>query len=192
MKSIIIILSALLTSLFPISLEEAWNSSGSNNGYDKYVELEEGVIYTGGLNLTDLGGFSTKIIGNGAVIDLQGETIRADEWSSSELSIYNCAITNGSVWFEGKDSEKPFGTVENVTFYNSKGYAIRIKNTGEDVVIKNCILSETRIDDGSGNSPDGINLAFSNSDANLPTIENNWSYQETQSPEDYSVHFSKL
>ena len=48
MKKIILYISIISFS-FSITLEEAYNDAGSENGYDKYIVLEPNQIYEGGL-----------------------------------------------------------------------------------------------------------------------------------------------
>jgi parallel beta-helix repeat protein len=180
-------------SIYAATLQEAWKNSGSNEGYDKYVVLESGMVYEGGLDLESLGSASTKIVGNGAVINLQGEKIKGDKYSSDELSIYNAAIINGSIVYEGSGSDAPYGTLENLTIYNSKGYGIRIQSAGENIVVKNSIIAESRLNGGGGNLPDGINIAFSIFQTHgVPEIMNNYSYHTGSPTGNYSVHYSRL
>ena len=47
MKFLLIILSCLNA----ITLQEAFDNASPANGYDKYLELETGMIYTGGIGI---------------------------------------------------------------------------------------------------------------------------------------------
>ena len=52
-----------------ITLQSVFDSSGPGNGYDIYVVLERGMIYTGGVGIYE---GNVLIEGNGAVVDLEG------------------------------------------------------------------------------------------------------------------------
>ena len=54
-----------------ITLQSVFDSSGPGNGYDKYVVLEQNMIYSGGIGIYE---GNVLIEGNGAVVDLEGGT----------------------------------------------------------------------------------------------------------------------
>ncbi|MBD3236488.1 MAG: hypothetical protein GF330_07280, partial [Candidatus Eisenbacteria bacterium] len=73
----------LATPAGAISLREAYDRAGPAHGYGKYLELETGEVYTGGLligpilspiswRLEGPPGCDVRIVGNGAILDLQG------------------------------------------------------------------------------------------------------------------------
>lgn len=69
------------------TLKDAYEAAGPRDDYDRWVELETGVVYTGGLLigrvyspvthefLMDELAQDVRIVGHGAVLDLQGEQI---------------------------------------------------------------------------------------------------------------------
>ena len=64
------------------SLKRVYDLAGPGGGYDKYVQLQTGVTYTGGLwiggtfdrveSWFEGAGLDVCIVGNGAILDLQG------------------------------------------------------------------------------------------------------------------------
>ena len=86
----------LITSTaFSMTLQEAYNTAESNNGYEKYILLEPNEIYTGGLGIFEGDVF---IDCNESLIDLQGGNgiwVYSDEQYPSSLHIEHCTITNG-------------------------------------------------------------------------------------------------
>ena len=80
------------------TLEEAYQESESNFGYDKYVILETNEIYTGGLGIYE---GDVYINCNGSTIDLEGGNgiwIYADQQYPSSLDIEFCTIINGNYY----------------------------------------------------------------------------------------------
>ena len=78
-----------------ITLQSVYDASGAGNGYDKYVVLEQDVIYTGEVGVYEGNVF---IEGNGAIVDLQGGSgiwIYADATNPASLDIQYITIING-------------------------------------------------------------------------------------------------
>jgi len=201
-KLIIVILLSVLCSIgFAVSLEYAYDTATSGEGFDKYIVLEAGTVYTGGLHIgqtfdnetdTFVGdyGASTKIIGNGALLDLQHEQITI-AYTDINFEISDCVIINGNIRFVGRtDSTNdifPSGLVEYVTFYNNDDYGIRTLACGDEITIRRNIFYNaiyTGNDflqyNGEVNEflPTGVNFAISFQGTLRPMsqIYENWSY----------------
>jgi hypothetical protein len=198
---ILLIFLIIIQSIWSISLKEAFENAGSANGYDKYLELETGVVYEGGLHIgnvysgisftvEDDMGMDVKIVGNGAILDLQGEQI-CMSYCNNRLDITDCVILNGNIRYRGMNNDfyqlHPVGTVDYVTFYKPHDYGVRIQGTGEGITIQNniCVDAIGTGDDftyTNGLPSDWIPTGTSFSGSlqigffGVPVIENNWSY----------------
>jgi len=131
------------------TLEEMYDAAPPGAGYDKYVVLETGVTYTGGLWI---GGtfnritaqfepahLDVRIVGNGAVLDLQGGEI-CIAYCNNRLDIDDCVILNGHLRYRGYDDATihllPEGSVRQVTFYQPHDYAVRLYACGDGVLVE--------------------------------------------------------
>ena len=147
MKKIIIsiILITIFNTVYCISLKEVYDAAPASGEYDKYLVLETGVIYTGGLligrvyermnlALSQEEGKDVRIVGNGAILDLQGEQI-CISFCNNRLDIDNCIIINGNIRFRGMfvypGEYRPTGSVEYCTFFQPHDYAIRLVGEGD-------------------------------------------------------------
>ncbi len=190
----------LFLALNGTSIKEVYDNASSNGLYDKELILNTGEIYTGSLligglynhipgTFTDTLGANVNIIGNGAVIDLQGGFITI-QYTDKRLDISDCVIINGGVKFRGSTEGTnliPQGSVSFVTFYQAEDYAVRIHSAGEGISINNNIFVDTY---GSGDDfvnytsetlewlPTGHNLITSIfvETYGYPNISDNWSY----------------
>jgi hypothetical protein len=138
------------------TLKTAYDLAGPAEGYDRYVVLETGQTYTGGLwiggtyeRITgqfEPGGESVCIVGNGAVIDLQGQEI-CMAYCQKRLDIADCVILNGGIRFRGYSdgmvTRDPLGTVRYVTFYKPHDYAVRLFSCGKDILIERNIVVDS-------------------------------------------------
>ena len=137
-------------------MQEMYEKAQAENGYDKYIRLETGRIYHGGLILgktydpvfIDYRGKECgdlRIEGNGAIIDLQGQQI-AINYSDSRLDIDNCIILNGNIRYQGSSVDfipiSPSGYVKHCTFYKPHDYAVRLVEAGHNIEIKRNIVIE--------------------------------------------------
>ena len=143
------------------TLESAYDAATTGGGYDKYVVLETGVTYTGGLwiggtfnRITaefEAGGKNTKIVGNGAILDLQGGEITI-AYCTKRLDIENCVIINGNVRFRGYNDDTisllPAGSVSYVTLYRPHDYGVRLYHCGPGIRLERNIVVDA-IDTGS-------------------------------------------
>ena len=133
-----------------ITLQSMYDSSGAVNGYDKYVVLEQDMIYTGEVGVYEGDVF---IEGNGAIVDLNeglGIWIYAEEEYPASLDIEFVTIINGGyngLTFNGTSTgnisncnfiQNVFGiqimdnvniSVDNCNFINNSQYGIAIRGT---------------------------------------------------------------
>jgi hypothetical protein len=146
---------ALLTGPFAAAttLEEMYDRAGPEQSYDKYLTLETGVTYTCGLwiggtfnRITaefEPGGADVRIVGNGAILDLQGEEICL-AYCNNRLDIDDCIIINGDVRFRGYQEGGyhlvPKGSVRYVTFYTPHDYGVRLFGCGEGILVERNII----------------------------------------------------
>jgi len=181
-----------------ITLHEAYELAGPAAGYDKYIELETGRVYTGSLligpslvpntdKLAGDPGLDVRIVGNGGISDLQGGQL-CISYCENALDIDDCIVINGSIRFRGLTAEGedfyPTGSVRHVTMYKPHDYGVRLQRAGEAITIeRNLIVSavDTGYDfiytDGMSMDrlPTGTNIA-SGTAAGRPVISENWSY----------------
>jgi hypothetical protein len=183
------------------TLAEAYEASGPANGYDRYLVLETGVVYRGGLLIGPLldpvahdligpAGENACIVGNGAILDLQGEQISIS-YCINRLDISDCVIINGGIRYRGINTadwhRQPVGTVSHCTFYRPHDYGVRMQGAGEGILVERNLAVDA-IDTGwdyiytTGISndwlPTGSNYAPSVQTGfyGEPTIRENWSY----------------
>ncbi|MBI9030866.1 hypothetical protein JEZ13_02515 [bacterium] len=138
------------------TLKELYDTASPNGIYDKELILNTGQIYTGSLliggtynhipgTFTDTLGANVNIVGNGAVLDLQGGFITI-QYTDKRLDITDCVIINGGVKFRGSTAGTnliPQGSVSYVTFYQAEDYAVRINSAGQGITITNNIFLDT-------------------------------------------------
>ena len=130
---------SLLTTIFLnfvlcTTLQSVFDESGPANGYDKYLVLDNNIIYTGEIGIYE---GSVFIEGNGSVVDLNsglGIWAYADENYPASLDIEYLTIINGGyngVTYNGSSS----GNIINCNFI-SNDYGIQIMDEA-NVNIKN-------------------------------------------------------
>lgn len=201
-----------------VTLREAVDASSPGAGYDKYVVLETGVTYTGGLLvgpilssvtylLEGAEGQDIRIVGNGAVLDLQGQQL-CISYCNNRLDIDDCVVLNGNIRYRGMNNSSyqtmPTGSVRYVTFYGPHDYGIRLQGTGTGVTLERNLIADAR-DTGydyiyvNGIStswlPTGTNISFSAQMGfyGTPVIRENWSYHaDPDSNATPLAHFSLL
>jgi hypothetical protein len=185
-----------------VTLKEALQAAPAGGGYDRYVVLQTGVVYEGGFLVgatwdddrqifrDDEPGFDVKIVGNGAILDLQGQQICVS-FCRSRLDIEDCIILNGGVRFRGDRTPQvdrvPNGSVRYCTFYQPHDYAVRLQGAGSGITLERNIVVDTQ-DTGldyviwSGaageNLPTGICFAPSvqTGEFGVPQMFDNWTY----------------
>lgn len=215
MRRILVIIGLYLyVSLHGISLQEAYWAASAQGEYDRWISLETGVIYTGGLwigntinpntnQLEGNAGENVFIEGNGAILDLQGTELTIS-YCENRLDIEDCIIINGDVHFRGESElfeGTPVGSVKYCTFYNNHDYGFRFMGTGSGVELSHNIFANA-IDTGydytylTGYSmewiPTGINVAISGQ-GGYPVIEDNWTwFSNSNTNADSLNHFAIL
>lgn len=198
------------------TLKEMYDLAGPASGYDKYIELQTGEVYTGGLYIgltfnritAEFEGdeeYDVGIKGNGAVLDLQGGEI-CISYCENRLDIDDCIIINGDIRFRGVSGSgynaKPTGSVEYVTFYKPHDYCVRIYGCGDNVNVERNIFVDA-VDTGSDFMyisgyamewlPTGVSLSSSAQGYGTPSVKHNWSYHNDPAANaDLLRHFSLL
>ena len=150
-RTFISIISIFYFSIaFGITLQSAFDASGPGNGYDKYVVLEQDIVYTGEVGVYEGNVF---IEGNGAIVDLiegLGIWVYAEEAYPANLDIDYVTIINGGyngLTFNGTSTgnisncnfiQNEFGiqimdevtiSVKNCNFINNNQYGIAVRGT---------------------------------------------------------------
>lgn len=188
--------------VFGLTLKEAFEAAPSANGYDRYIVLEKGKTYTGGLLIGRVfspatnsflmaeEGLDVCIVGNGAVIDLQGEQL-CISYCDNRLDVSDCVLTGGNIRFRGDNdpglSIRPVGSVRNVTFFRAHDYGVRLQGSGAGITIERNIFIDTQdtgLDYIPSNGmageliPTGTSIAASVqiADYGLPVLIENWTY----------------
>ncbi len=185
-----------------ITLKEAYEAAPAAHGYDRYLELETGVTYTGGLLIgrvyspisnrfiMEEEGLDVYIMGNGAILDLDGEQL-CMSYCDNRLDIANCVVINGNIRFRGDNDPglalQPTGSVRYVTFYQPHDYGVRMQGAGAGITVERNIVIDT-VDTGldfipsTGYPGDLIptGTAISGSvqvgDYGVPTVRENWTW----------------
>jgi hypothetical protein len=206
MKKIIFVFTIIfILNLHSLSLKEVYEAAPTAAGFDKYLELETGQIYTGGLLIGNIfnpitsllegnEALDVKIVGNGAILDLHGEQI-CISYCNNILEIDNCIIINGNIRYRGinwtDELIEPTGFVEYCTFYNTHDYGIRIYGAGDSIrVERNIFVNAVETGDdftyinGSPMEwlPTGANVCISifYGTYGVPELIDNWSYHSHQ------------
>ena len=124
-----------------ITLQSVFDASGPGNGYDKYVVLEQNMIYTGEVGVYEGDVF---IEGNGAIVDLNeglGIWVYAEEGYPANLDLEYVTIINGGyngLTFNGTST----GNISNCNFIQN-GFGIQIMDY-TNITTKNCNFIENR------------------------------------------------
>ena len=121
--------------LHGVTLQSIFDESGPGNGYDKYVILEQDMIYTGEVGIYEGDVF---IEGNGAIVDLNeglGIWVYAEEGYPASLGIEYVTIINSGyngLTFNGTST----GNISNCNFISNM-YGIQIMDD-VNISVKNC------------------------------------------------------
>ncbi|MCP4547910.1 MAG: hypothetical protein GY835_15715 [bacterium] len=188
-----------ITSASATTLREVYEQSGPAGGYDRWLELETGVTYTGGLligrslipYLVDVFGGpceDVRIVGNGAILDLEGSQL-CISYCRNRLDISDCVVINGNIRFRGEAvyDYQPYGSVRNVTIFQPHDYGIRLQGTGDHVKLERNIIVDAidtgwdfAFSNGMPNKliPTGINFGLSvqTGTYGVPVVIDNWSW----------------
>ena len=122
-----------------ITLQSVFDASEPGNGYDKYVILEQDMIYTGEVGVYEGDVF---IEGNGAIVDLNGGLgiwVYAEEAYPANLDIESVTIINGGyngLTFNGTST----GNISNCNFIQN-AFGIQIMDE-VNISVKNCNFIE--------------------------------------------------
>ena len=217
-KILFLFLLFVISNVYSISLKEIYGPSPAQGEYDKYLTLETGITYTGGLligkiydpNIADLSGpegLDVRIEGNGAILDLEGEQI-CISYCNNKLDIDNCIIINGNIRYRGINNslgeEIPTGYIQYCTFYQPQDYAIRLQGAGGNITLERNIFVDA-IDTGDDFTylngspmewiPTGSNVAISifYGTYGIPALIDNWSYHSDEETNADSIkHFVEL
>jgi len=203
-RSFPVFLLLLLLSFFPLrgeTLKSRYDAAPAKNGYDRYVELETGATYTGGLHIGltfnritaefEGEGEDVRIKGNGAILDLEGAEI-CISYCDNRLDIDDCVILNGNIRYRGVASSlnvQPVGWVRYVTFYKPEDYGVRIFGAGTGITLHRnlcvdavCTGGDFMYLNGTINEwlATGGSFTFSafTGTYGTPVITENWSYHE--------------
>lgn len=139
MIKLLIVLSCSFS--YGITLQSVFNDAGPANGYDKYVILEQNVVYTGEIGIYEGNVF---IEGNGAIVDLNtglGIWVYAEEQYPAHLDIEYVSIINGGyngLTFNGTST----GSITNCNFISNE-FGIQIMDD-VNITIKNCNFINNR------------------------------------------------
>lgn len=203
----------------PLPLQAAFEAAPARDGYDRWLELETGRLYTGGLQIgptwdddqacfvTAEQGLDVMIAGNGAVLDLQGQSIRLS-FCTNRLDIQDCVVLNGGVRFVGDRTlagdRVPSGSVRYCTFYRPVDYAVRLMGAGATVACERNLVVDP-VDTGqdvviwSGiaglHLPTGLAFGISVQTGafGFPSLRDNWTWHsEPRANEDPLRHFGFL
>jgi hypothetical protein len=216
--SLAVVMLLLASSIQATTLREAFELAGPGNGYDKYIELETGVVYSGGLligpvfsplswTLEGEEGIDVRIVGNGAILDLQGQQL-CISYCDNRLDIDDCIVLNGNIRFRGMNTADyvvlPQGSVRYTTFYRTDDYGIRLQGAGSGITCERNLFVDA-LDTGNdfiythGAShewlPTGSNVAFSIQSGyyGVPSIQENWSYHsDPEANAEMLAHFCLL
>ncbi len=217
-KILILVLLIGINSVYSITLKEIYEIAPAQGEYDKYLVLETGVTYTGGLligkfydpiidELSGPQGLDVRIEGNGAILDLEGEQI-CISYCNNKLDIDNCIIINGNIRYRGFNNPigevMPTGNIQYCTFYNPHDYAIRLQGAGGNITLERNIFVDA-VDTGDDFThltgipmewlPTGSNVAISifYGTYGIPTLLDNWSYHSDEEiNSDATKHFVEL
>lgn len=185
-----------------VSLRAAFESAPARDGYDRYLVLEPGRVYTGGLVIgptwdedrslfQDMElGLDVMIEGNGAILDMQGQSL-CISFCGNRLDVADCIVIDGSVRFRGDvDPERdrtPEGSVRHCTFYRPRDYAVRLQGAGAGVLLERNIVVDA-VDSGPDgliwtgilgeNLPTGLafGLSVQTGSYGLPEVRDNWTW----------------
>jgi hypothetical protein len=197
----------------PATLREMFERAGPREGYDRWIELETGVVYAGGLLIgpiffpysdTPVGepGQDVRIVGNGAILDLRGAPICLS-YCNNRLDIDDCIIINGGIFFRGYRSESvelcPAGSVRQVTFWRPRDYGVRLRVENPDIAVERNLIVDA-VDTGpdflyltgipSEWLPTGTSVGSS---LGAPGIRENWSFHsDSAANADPLSHFAFL
>lgn len=203
----------------PLPLQAVFEAAPARDGYDRYLELETGRVYTGGLQVgptwdddharfddAELG-LDVMIAGNGAILDLRGQPIRIS-FCGNRLDVQDCIVLDGGIRFIGDNDatrdRTPEGSVRHCTFYRPEDYAVRLMGVGAGVTCERNLVVDP-VDTGQDvtiwagiagtNLPTGLAFALSVQTGafGLPVVRENWTWHaDPRANADQLHHFGFL
>ena len=215
---LLLMLLIFVINVYSTTLKEVYEIAPALGEYDKYLVLETGVTYTGGLligkiydpiidELSGPEGLDVRIEGNGAILDLEGEQI-CISFCNNKFDIDNCIIINGNIRYRGFNNAfgevMPTGYVQYCTFFQPHDHAIRLQGAGGNITLeRNIFVDAVNTGDDfthlTGSSmewlPTGSNVAISifYGTYGIPTLLDNWSYfSDEEINSDPTRHFVEL
>ncbi len=111
MKKLLFVLIPFIVNA--ATLEDMFLASGPGMGYDYLIILEKDSVYTGGITITDE---SVGIKGNGAIIDLAGDSISIQ--GTAVFDIDACVVKRGYAGLVLRSDAA--SRVTQCTFYNNQ------------------------------------------------------------------------
>jgi len=216
---IVLALLALVSPTAAVPLQAVFDRAPAGGGYDRYLVLETGTVYTGGLVigptwdddrqmfLVDEPGFDVRIVGNGAILDLAGQQI-CISFCRNRLDIEDCIVVRGGIRFRGDHSpehdRRPVGSVRYCTFWQPDDYAVRMQGAGDGILLERNIVVDA-VDTGldyilwSGKAgehlPTGLafGLSIQIAQYGFPEVRDNWTwFTDPQQNADPLHHFCFL
>ncbi|MBK8164830.1 MAG: hypothetical protein IPK64_02580 [bacterium] len=186
----------------PLPLWAAFEAAPARDGYDRYLELETGRVYTGGLQVgptwdddharfedAELG-LDVMIAGNGAILDLGGQILRIS-FCGNRLDVQDCILLGGGIRFVGDNDtardRTPEGSVRYCTFHRPEDYAVRLQGVGAGVTCERNLVVDP-VDTGpdvtiwagiaGANLPTGLAFGMSVQTGafGLPIVRENWTW----------------
>jgi len=201
LKVLMLSLACLAAAAQARTLREAVQLAGPQDGYDKYVVLETGEIYTGGLQIgpslvpfTGIfygeEGYDLRIVGNGALLDLEGQRL-CISYCNNRLDIDDCIVINGDIRYRGVNWIQyvgvPTGFVRHVTFYGPHDHGVKMMGAGTGITLERNLIVNA-VDTGfeyiytTGISsdwiPTGASVALS-MQGGSPQVRENWSFHSS-------------
>jgi hypothetical protein len=119
MKKLIFLMGISLT-LNALSLQEVYDTASGDGEYDKILNLSDTVSYTGGF-IQDVE--KVKILGNGAYLDLQGDSIVVSgegKILDVERLVFHNSLSQETIFLHYRDNAS--GVIRHNTFYGKYGY----------------------------------------------------------------------
>jgi hypothetical protein len=197
-----VLISGLTTPAMAMRLQEVFETAPPHGNYDRYLSLETGVVYTGGLLIgptwdddrqsfrTSEVGLNVMIDGRGAILDLQGQQI-CISYGRYRLDIQDCIIIGGGIRFRGdislEEDLRPHGSVRHCTFWQPHEYAVRLDGAGAGILLERNIVVDT-VDTGldfmawngeiGSLMPTGLafGLSVQTMTFGFPDVRENWTY----------------
>jgi hypothetical protein len=140
MRRLLIIAACLAiaaTTAFGVTLQSMYEKCGAGEGYDKLCVLDPNVKYTGGCGV--LLNKKSCIRGNGALIDLDGNSIQAGQFGT-EVTVEGCCLTNAGYYGAINVQDGAKVVVNGNTICKTNGIAAIYVWIGSSGTIKNNII----------------------------------------------------